>query len=212
MADYYRGSAWIPDIEIKAPKSSSSYYKDSYLPATWNRAYMIPTHWRHLALDSKTWNPEIDNWRYLAAFRPLKIDRQELHRRLARRWTIVAGLNAKGASYVDQVLAAGPSVESQADLKFLKELFRVYQPFTEALADFHGAFSEYLKQSGDRGRIASLFGRAEAKGRQARDSAAQVFPHPIDPSGGELGTMRRLLDRFVESAAGMGKEALTSPH
>ncbi len=98
MADYYRESAWIPDVEIKAPKSSRGYYMNSYLPSTWNRAYLTPTHWRHLALDSKTWGPEIDNERYLAAFRPLKIDRQELHRRLARRWSIVAELNAKGAA------------------------------------------------------------------------------------------------------------------
>jgi hypothetical protein len=210
MADYYRESAWIPDVEIKAPKSNRHYYMNSYLPATWNRAYMVPMHWRHLALDSKTWNPEMDNERYLAAFRPLKIDRQELHRRLARRWSIVSQLNTKGARYIDRALAAGPSMESQEDLQFLKELFRVYQPFTEALADFHGAFNLYLTQPGEQRKIAALFGSAGTKGRQARELAAQAFPRPVDPSGGEVGTLRRLLDRFLESAAAMQERAVKS--
>ncbi len=212
MADYYRESAWIPDVEIKAPKSSRGNYMNSYLPSTWNRAYVVPTHWRHLALDSKTWGPEIDNWRYLAAFRPLKIDRRELHRRLARRWSIVAALNTKGARYIDQALAAGPSIESQEDLKFLKELFRVYQPFSEALADFHSAWNLYLTQPGEPQKTAALFTSAGAKGRQARELASQAFPRPLDPSGGELGTLRRLLDQFVESAAAMQKRAATGSH
>ncbi len=42
MADYYRESAWIPDVEIPAAKSSSGYYRNSYLPATWNRGVCDP--------------------------------------------------------------------------------------------------------------------------------------------------------------------------
>lgn len=207
MADYYRQSAWIPDVEIKAASSSRGYYMNSYLPSTWNRAYAIPTHWRALALDSKTWGLELDNERYLAAFRPLKIDRQELHRRLSRRWSVAAGLNARGARYVDRAVAAGPAAESQEDLKFLKDLFLVYQPLTEALSDFHGAFHLYLTPSSDRRAAASRFESAAAKGKQARDLAARAFPSPVDPSGGELGTLRRLLDVFVQSAAAMQNRA-----
>ncbi len=175
MADYYRESAWIPDVEIPAAKSSSGYYRNSYLPATWNRAYVIPTHWRHLALDSKTWSEEIDNWRYLAAFRPLKIERRELHRRLARRWGMVAELNRKGAGYVERAQAAGPSEESGEDLKYLEELFGVYQPFTEGLRDFHSGFELYLAQGGEKGKAAALFGSAGRKGRTARELAGRRF-------------------------------------
>ncbi len=211
MADFYRESAWIPDVEIQAPKSSRAHYGNSYLPATWNRAYAIPTHWRHLALDSKTWGPEIDNEKYLAAFRALKIDRQELHRRLARRWSVVAELNQKGARYIDRALAFGPPPAPEEDLKFLRELFRVYQPFAEGLADFHSAFHLFLTQSSDSQSIAFRFERACIKGRQARDLAAEAFPCPLDPSGGEVGTLRRLLDQFVESAAAMQKRTVTGP-
>jgi len=27
--------------------------------------------------------------------------------------------------------------------------------------------------------------------------AARAFPHPVDPCGGEVGTLRRLLDQFL---------------
>lgn len=199
MAAFYRQSAWIPDVEITAPKTIASYYRDSYLPATWNRAFAVPTHWRHLAIDSKTWGPEIDNERYLATLRPLKIDRCELHRRLARRWSVVAELNAEGARHVDRALAAGSSHDSRDDLEFLQDLFRVYQPFAEALAEFHRAFHLYLARSGDPGAIAGLLGSARVKGDRARALAAEAFPLPLDPSGGEVGSLRRLVDRFLES-------------
>jgi hypothetical protein len=207
MADYYRQSAWIPDVGIKAPPSSRGRYMNSYLPATWNRAHLPPTHWRNLALDSKTWGPDIDNERDLAAFLPLKIERRELHRRLARRWSIVAELNAKGARHVDQALAVGASPESVEDLKFLQELFRVYQPFTEALAEFHSAFHGYLAADDPR-TIAARFASAGLKGQRARELAAQAFPRPVDPSGGEVGTLRRLLDQFVDRAAAMHRRAV----
>jgi hypothetical protein len=202
MADYYRQSAWIPDVEIKARPLSRGQSMNSYLPSTWNRVHLPPTHWRDLALDSKTWDTQFDNERYLAAYLPLKIDRRELHRRLARRWHLVAGLNKTGAHFIALALAAGPSPESRDDLVFLQQSFRVYQPFTEALADFHTAFQGFLAADDPR-TVAARFASAEAKGQQARTLAAQAFPHPVDPSGGEVGTLRRLLDRFVDRAAAM---------
>ena len=121
MASYYRESAMMPDVEL--PESAKS--RDTgYLPGTWNRLFVLPTHWRHLALDSKTWGAELKNEAYNRAFSRLKIDRTELHRRLARRWQMAAQLNAKGAalSIVRSPLVRNP--DSVEDLEFLRSPIR----------------------------------------------------------------------------------------
>ena len=168
-------------------------------PETWNRAYAAPTHWRHLSADSKTWSREITNAAYARAAAGLKIERRELHRRLARRWRIVAGLNARGEQFVKKALAFNPLPKSLDDLHFLQTSFRVYQPFTEALAEFHGGLEQYFSTAKDNARIKRDFEQALEKARQAQALAARAFPLPVDSMGGEVGLIRTYSTRLVEA-------------
>ncbi|GEM_PF-1320519 len=201
MKAYYRESAWLPDRQGPAPSGGRYYYARvrNYLPMTWNRAYAIPSHWRHLALDSKTWGPEISNEAYGAAVAALKIDRRELHRRLARRWRMVSELNAKGAQYIGQALGANPLPRSVEDLRFLQTSFRVYQPFTEALAQFHMGMEIYFSPQKDVAAMKQNFEEALGEAKQARQLAGAAFPHPIDPVGGEAGAIRTYSGRLTEA-------------
>jgi hypothetical protein len=194
MAQYYRESAWLPDRELSAPDGEGTY-----LPMTWNRAYAVPSHWRHLALDSKTWGLEIKDRTYLGEVARLKIDSTELHRRLARRWRIVAGLNSKGAEYITKALAADPLAGSAEDLHFLQTSFRGYQPLTQALAELHEALQEYSSGQKDSPRTREKFGTALRKAEEAQQLAGEAFPHPIDPVGGEVGAIRRYSAQLVQS-------------
>src|SRR6185436_13370029 len=123
MAAYYKESAWVPDTPDKLHPER---WEGSYLPTTWDRASAVPSHWRHLALDAKTWAAKITNEAYLREMTRLKIGRKELHRRLARRWLVVAQLNAKGAEGIAKALAAGPLPGAVDDLRFLQTCFQVY--------------------------------------------------------------------------------------
>jgi hypothetical protein len=170
----------------------------SYLPMTFNRAVPTPSHWRHLALDAKTWGAEVTNEAYVRGMKALGIDRQELHRRLERRWGILAGLNRKGAGFLDRALASDPKQEAIEDLRFLETSFRVYQPLIDALEQFHGALR--LRFAGqDPGKRQSALKTALASARQAQKMADESFPQPIDPIGAEVGSLRRHARRLVES-------------
>ncbi|HEY1241421.1 MAG TPA: glycoside hydrolase family 20 zincin-like fold domain-containing protein [Bryobacteraceae bacterium] len=196
MADYYLRYENIPDApEAQARGNGGS---STYLPMTWNRAYTPPQHWRHLALDSKTWGKEISNEAYAAGVQNLKISREELHRRLAHRWSVVAEMNRKGAVLVDRALAAGPLPESVEDLRFLQTSFRVDQPLIASLAEFHSALRQHFAgQDGAQERAALESALARAK--QARQLAAQAFPQPIDPIGAEVGSLRKSAQRLVQA-------------
>ncbi|MCW5977924.1 MAG: hypothetical protein KIT09_07590 [Bryobacteraceae bacterium] len=204
MASYYRESAYLPDVELTGRTKESGA---GYLPGTWNRLNVLPSHWRHLALDSKTWGAEMNNEAYKRGFSRLKIDRPELHRRLARRWQLGAELNAKGAKYVERALAAGADSDAVEDLKFLKSLFDVYQPLTEGLAAYHAALRARFSGSTPSGSVNASLDAAAAKAQQAREAARRAFPRPLDPAGGEIGTLRRELDRLVESIGTARKAA-----
>ena len=117
------GPSWPPGTgklrtcPTSSCRSPTLAWRRDTCPMTWNRLYAIPEHWRHLAPDSKTWGPEIANEAYAAAVARLKLDRGELHRRLARRWHIGAELNRKGAARIREALAANPLAESVEDLR-----------------------------------------------------------------------------------------------
>jgi hypothetical protein len=198
MAAYYQETAWVPD-------GGTDYesQKATYLPMTFNRAYAVPEHWKDLALDSKTWGVTISNATYAADFTSLNIDRQELHRRLARRWTILANLNARGAQDVEEALRSAPRPDSVEDLQFLATILQVDQTLMGALVDFHHGMQKYFASPQDARQAREDFQKALAEATQARDQAEKAFPHPIDPSGGEVGIVRTHSTRLVEAIQSM---------
>jgi hypothetical protein len=201
MAAYYKESAWVPDTP---GKPDPERWEESYLPMTWDRAYAVPSHWRHLALDAKTWPAKITNEAYLREMARLKIGRKEL-RRLARRWVVVAQLNAKGAADIAKALAAGPLPEAVEDLRFLQTCFQVYQPFTQALADYHHGLEEYFSEPTNTASAEHWLEAALPKADRAQRLAADAFPSPLDPVGGEVGSARRYSAELVKAISAMTK-------
>ncbi len=205
MASYYKESAALSDIAVT---ESDRAVGRGYLPMSWNRAYALPEHWRHMALDSKTWAPQINNERYEEVLAGMKIARKELHRRLARRWRIGTELNQKGAAYVKDALAASPLPESIEDLRFLETSFRVYQPLMESLEKYHTGLEAYFSSPRDVVRARAQFGEALTKAKEAQKAEIQAFPQPVDPLGGDVGAVRRYTGLLVQSIEAMQKEQL----
>jgi hypothetical protein len=197
MAEYYRAFEWIPDIPRNQNESLQAGEK-TYLPMTWNRAYAVPSHWRHLGLDSKTWGVEVSNEAYFGDMQKLKLSKAELHRRLAHRWTVVAEMNRKGTVYIDRALASNPQPDAVDDLRFLQTSFRVYQPLLEALVDFHGGLKLYFGGQNNSKCVQDLKA-AQTKAKQAQEMANREFPRPLDPTGGEVGALRNSARRLVEA-------------
>jgi hypothetical protein len=202
MAAWYREAADLPDVELPV---SDVGLAAGYLPMTWNRLYAIPEHWRHLAPDSKTWGPEIANEAYAAAVARLKLDRGELHRRLARRWRISAELNRKGAARIREALAANPLAESVEDLRFFAVAHRVYQPLLESLADYHAGLQAWFATPSNAAEARVRFDAALRNARSAHSEASEAFPHPVDPVGGDAGAIRRYSGLLVEAIETMRK-------
>ncbi len=200
MAKYYRLSAVLPETPAPPP-SPSTGRPVTYLPLTWDRAYAAPSHWRRLIQDSMTWGAAIDDEVYSAAMKRMGIDRKELHRRMARRWQLMSGLNREALGLLDGALQAGPKPESLEDLRFLKTLVSIYQPLIDALAGFHGAWNARLSGSAPP-RLDSVLQLAS----QARQMADKEFPQPIDPVGGEIGALRRLSRQLEQSIEARRKE------
>jgi Glycosyl hydrolase family 20, domain 2 len=185
MPSHYQVSSWAPsatgqDRQLPAQLSAP---EGDYLPLMWNRVYAIPEHAKDVGFDSKTWNGEIDDSVYATRLSRLHIDTQELHRRLARRWTIVAELNAKGASYIDEALSAAPRPSSMSGLEFLKTSFEVDQPLLEALADFHRGMQQYYAAPTDK-KFRDDLQKALIEAKRAEQLSTKAFPHPIDPVDG----------------------------
>ena len=204
MAEYYRTSASIVDVRQSEAMPRSRLDRTgggtdrTYLPMTWDRAYPIPSHWRHLGLDSKTWGAEIDNQAYARGMESLKLTREELHRRLAHRWKVVAELNRKGAAFINRALASEPLPEAVEDLRFLQTSCQVYQPLLESLEQFHSAL--YLHFAGrESAQWQSGLQIALGKAKEAQQLGAENFPKPLDPTGGEVGALRTHAHRLVES-------------
>lgn len=203
MSEYYEDSRWVPDTfeESTEEKERPAQCESDYLPMMWDRVYAIPEHWRDLSVDSKTWTLHITDPTYTRAWSRLHISAQELQRRLERHWAILAELNAEGAKQINQALEAEPRPESVEGLQFLKESFHVDQPLLESLAAFHHGIAQRLSHSDDESTAERDFQTALAKARLAEERAARSFPRPIDPEGGEVGSLRafsRLLVRCIE--------------
>lgn len=201
MMAYYQESRWVPDTfdEATEVKQTPTKCESDYLPMMWDRVYALPEHWRDLAVDSKTWTRHITDPTYVKALSQLHINAQELHRRLARHWTILRDLNAKGAKYVNAALQAEPRPESVDGLEFLRTSFRVDQPLLAALSDFHRGMEQYHSSSGNKRQMNQNFQKALKEARQAAELARGEFPHPIDPNGGEVGELRRFSQLLVKS-------------
>ena len=112
-------------------------------------------------------------------------------------------LNREALTLLDSAIQAGPRPESLEDLRFLKTLLTGYQPMFDSLAAFHNAWHAKLSgrapdpQGVDAAlRLASL----------ARQLAEREFPRPIDPVGGEIGTLRRLSKQLEQSIEARRKE------
>lgn len=204
MAGYYRQSEWLPDTELTAQERT---FSNGYLPMSWNRAYAVPSHWRALALDSKTWTQEISNERYAEALARMKIERKELHRRLARRWRMGSELNRKGAEDIARALAAHPAPGAVEDLRFFETCLRVYQPVVDALADYHTGLEAYLSTPRDDAAVNVRFSHALAEAREGQARATEAFPQPVDPIGGDVGAIRRYTGMLVKAIEAMPQRA-----
>jgi len=197
-AKYLRSSHVLPD-PLTAAQEQEISAKGDYLPMMWNRAYAVPQYWRDLEIDSLSWEPAIRDEAYAADMARLHIDIRELHRRLAHQWEVLSGLNLKGASEVAAALEATPLADSVPGLQFLMTNFKVDQPLLEALASYHRAMAALLASPSDKGIAEKNLRMALSDARRARDLAAHEYPHPIDPSHGEVGTIRDYSARLVQS-------------
>ncbi|MCZ2080262.1 MAG: glycoside hydrolase family 20 zincin-like fold domain-containing protein [Bryobacterales bacterium] len=191
MMNYYRESADLP--ERPSPPSATGRPM-TYLPLTWDRMFAASSHWRQLIQDSKTWRGQVDDESFAAAVERAKLTQAELHRRLARRWRIASELNRKGLTHLQQALKSAPLQESVDDLVFLRTLRDVYQPLMDSLALYHRALHNRAS-----GKLAGLQNEALALAVRAKEMAAEAFPEPIDPVGGEVGTLRKLSAGLVDA-------------
>jgi hypothetical protein len=198
MASYYRLSVDLPEGAAPSPPEARP---QTYLPLTWDRMYAVPAHWRHLVQDSHAWGKQIEDETFAAAVARMKLSRPELHRRLARRWQLLSGLNAKAVKMVGAALQAGPLPAAREDLEFLSRLLAAYQPLCEALAEFHRA----LRTTFAPGQAPPQFHRAAALARDAARLSAESFPQPVDPVGGEVGGLRNFSTRLVAAISAMQK-------
>jgi hypothetical protein len=198
MASYYRLSVDLPETGASPQPEARP---QTYLPLTWDRIYAVPAHWRHLVQDSHTWGKRIEDETFAAAVARMKLSRAELHRRLARRWRLLSGLNAKAAKIVGSALQAGPLPAAREDLEFLSTLLTAYQPICDALAEFHAGMQATFTP----GQAPPQFDRAAVLARDAARAAAESFPQPIDPVGGEVGGLRNFSARLVAAISEMQK-------
>lgn len=189
MFEYYQLSAEVPDVPLTS---------NAYLPRMWNRVHAAPSHWRDLALDSKSWGAEITNESYQHRVENLKLTRKELHRRLAHRWEIEDRLSKKGADLVERALGSQPLRQSIPDLQFIQTSLLIDQPLMESLEEFHNALSLHFS-GGSRVAFQTKLEDALSNARRAQGLAAQSFPHPIDPIGAEVGSLNQYADRLVSS-------------
>jgi hypothetical protein len=204
MAAYYQESAWVPDtrperaVEDKQCEHAEGY--SCYLPMTWDHVYAVPRHFRNLVLDSNTWSSEITNERFVRHMNRLKLTPEEVHHRLARRWSIIGEVSARGAKDVEKALRADPRPSCIEDLQFLMTNFHVDQPLIEALIDFHRGMERRLASPPDAAGAAQDFQNALREAEQAKGLAAQAYPQPIDPTGGgEVGAIRTYSSRLADA-------------
>src|SRR5579885_2010703 len=196
MSEYYRLAAHIPDVPVPPPPPDRPYYagrKTRYLPRIWEYATALPDYWYHLLLDSQTWGAEPEPG-YEASLKAFNVTAGELHRRLARRWQLACQLNRRGAERVQAAIAAHPKPDTVEDLRFLEELFRVYQPLLEALRDYHTARWRTASP-----RTAGLLAAARKGALAAEQQAMIAFPEPVDPAIGDIRSLRTYPRRLADA-------------
>jgi hypothetical protein len=81
----------------------------------------------------------------------------------------------------------------------------VCQPLIESLVEYHTGLEAYFSSPRDTERAKARFNDALLKAKEAQKAAAQAFPHPVDPIGGDIGAVRRYTDLLVQSLEGMQK-------
>jgi hypothetical protein len=188
MSAYYRLVTRVPDVATPEPPPDRAYYRgrrSRYLPRLWEYATALPSYWYYLNLDAHTWAGEPDE-RYSASLKGFELSTAELHRRLAHRWRVAADLNARGAERVRSALATGPKQDTIEDLQFLDSLFRAYQPLLRALGDYHAVLADPSAAG-----VTALLRSAVAGAKTADMLAAKSFPEPVDPSMGEIRSLRQ---------------------
>jgi hypothetical protein len=193
MSAYYREAEPVADRPVAEPAPDRAWYrgrKTRYLPRVWSYATAIPSYWYHLLLDSQTWGPEPTE-RYRVSMTGFAIDTIELHRRLAHRWQLAVDLNTRGARHVLAALSASPKAGTVEDLRFLTMLFQAWQPILEALRDYHAA-----RAAPDAPEVPALVRAAASKAREAAAISAKLFPEPVDPSMGEIRSLRAYPERL----------------
>ena len=156
-----------------------------------------------MVLDSGTWGAEIQDGRYKTTAQRMDLSREELHRRLARRWSIVAELNRKGCALIEHALNASPLEESIEDVRFLRTLLTAYQPLTDALEQFHRVLQLRFSKSGSNGSLSGQLQSALRLAEQAHALAKESFPHPIVPVAAQVDTVRNYSDALVQAIQGM---------
>ncbi len=196
MAAYYREVTWLPEGKGSEPPGDRPYYRGRqslYLPRTWNYLTAIPEQWNHLLLDEMTWGAELTE-RYRGWAKRFEISESELHRRLARRWSLAAELNQRGGARVKAAVAAGPDPLAAADLEYLLTLFRVDRPLLEAMRDYHAARAN--PRAADTPR---LLDSARDRALEAERLAGGFFPNPVDAAATEVRALRTYPRKLVEA-------------
>ncbi len=187
MSQLYRLAKWLPEDQPKDTLDDSgtkpAYYRGRtafYLHRTWNYIHAVPYYWFYLLMDSGTWHDG------LGRYNDAKLAPEEIHRRLARRWTLGAELNEQGAGLVEAALRQNPRPDALEDLRFLRSLFRVYEPMLAAMRDYH-AVRAHPSAAGNPELLASALRNARA----ADELAAQLFPAPVDTTDDEVRSLRK---------------------
>jgi hypothetical protein len=196
MSRYYRQAEWLPDVDTVNPSKDRPYYryrKSRYLPQVWNYVTAIPAYWNYLMIDSHTWGSDLDEnyQKWLSGF---ALSSQEVHRRLSRRWSLAAELNASGAKEVQAAQRAQPRQDTLEDLQFLEKLFTTNQPLLEALRDYHAA-----RARPDASETSDLVRSALQNARRAGDLAEKNFRDPVDPLMGEIRSLRVYPARLADA-------------
>lgn len=201
MFRYYHLRQWLPDVpEQPSTKSTEkpAYYRrrnPPYLGRAFNYVTALPTHWEYYAHDAATWSKL-----------PASADDQEMHRRRARLWRLTLELADEGRQLVQSARTKNPSPEAIPDLDFLLTLFEVHRPMLEALKDFHSAM-----QNTSAPEAQALMRRAARNAQSAAELARQKFPHPADPSMGEVRSLLKRPDELAAAIASLQKSLWPGP-
>ena len=167
--------------------------QDETPPRMWPKLYPLTAMWRNLAVDSRTWSPQIEHSRLVQFMKGHDLSPADLHRRLVSRWRKWARVTRQGERLVERALrATGPDQPSRQDLEHLLATLRVGVRFADLLANLH---SFLIMPTGDPKEV-----QREMLQRQAERLEVAVLSHfgteTLHPSGGEVGSSLVALKRI----------------